>query len=59
LYQVSPVSRSISKDVLELVYTPGVAEVCREIKDHPEKVDTLTFRARAVAIVSDGSMLDS
>jgi malic enzyme len=30
-----------------------------EIKDHPEKSDILTFRARAVAIVSDGSMLDS
>jgi malic enzyme len=30
-----------------------------EIKEHPGMEDVLTFRARAVAIVSDGSMLNS
>jgi len=34
-----------------------VAEVCKEIQERPEMVDILTLRARAVAIVSDGSML--
>ncbi len=29
--------------------------MCNEIKDHPEQADVLTFRARAIAIVSDGS----
>ncbi len=52
-------SKSINRDILSLAYTPGVAEVCKEIKEHPEKCDVLTFRARAVAVVSDGSMLDS
>ena len=33
--------------------------MCNEIKDHPEQADVLTFRARAIAIVSDGSVLDS
>lgn len=42
-----------------MAYTPGVAEVCKEIKLHPEMEDVLTFRGRAVAVVSDGSMLDS
>jgi len=30
-----------------------------EIKDQPSRVDDLTFRRRTVAIVSDGSMLNS
>jgi hypothetical protein len=29
------------------------------LKEYPEKVDAVTFRGRAVAIVSDGSMLGS
>lgn len=28
-----------------------------ELFDHPEAADVLTFRARSVAVVSDGSML--
>jgi hypothetical protein len=30
-----------------------------EILNNPKRADTLTFRGRAVAIVSDGSMLNS
>ena len=59
LYQISPVNKSVNRDILSLAYTPGVGEVCLEIQNHPEKADYLTFRGRAVAIVSDGSMLDS
>jgi len=35
LYQISPVNKSISRDILSLAYSPGVGEVCMEIKDHP------------------------
>ncbi len=35
LYQISPLSRSINKDIISLAYTPGVGDVCLEIKDHP------------------------
>jgi malate dehydrogenase (oxaloacetate-decarboxylating) len=59
LYHISPLSRAINKDILSLAYTPGVAEVCMEIKENPASSDQLTFRSRAVAVVSDGSMLDS
>jgi len=36
-------------------YTPGVAEPCKEIKEHPEKVFEYTNKANFVAIVSDGT----
>lgn len=43
------------KHDLSLVYTPGVAEVCKIIaKDH-EKAYDLTIKGNTVAIVSDGS----
>jgi len=40
---------------LSLVYTPGVAQVCREIAQNPEKAYDLTIKNNSVAIVSDGS----
>ncbi len=40
---------------LDLVYTPGVAEPCREIADDREKVYDYTTRGNLVAVVSDGS----
>ena len=52
-------NKSINRDILSLAYSPGVGEVCLELKENPQKVDALTFRGRAVAIVSDGSMLGS
>jgi len=51
------VSKTEIKDKkdLSLIYTPGVAEVCRIIdKDH-EKAYELTIKGNTVAIVSDGS----
>jgi malate dehydrogenase (oxaloacetate-decarboxylating) len=40
---------------LSLAYTPGVAEVCKEIAEHPETVDDYTIKGHTVAIVTDGS----
>ncbi len=43
------------KHDLSLLYTPGVAEVCRRIAADPEQVYELTIKQNTVAVVSDGS----
>ncbi|MFB6242352.1 MAG: NADP-dependent malic enzyme, partial [Candidatus Nanosalina sp.] len=40
---------------LDLVYTPGVAEPCREIDEDREKVYDYTTKGNLVAVVTDGS----
>lgn len=40
---------------LALLYTPGVAEPCRDIAAHPEMVYEYTGKGNLVAVVSDGS----
>jgi malate dehydrogenase (oxaloacetate-decarboxylating)(NADP+) len=40
---------------LSLAYTPGVAEVCREIEAKPEEVFRYTSRGNLVAVVSNGT----
>jgi malate dehydrogenase (oxaloacetate-decarboxylating) len=40
---------------LSLVYTPGVADVCKQIAEQPDKVNSLTSRGNMVAIVTDGT----
>ncbi|PSG99862.1 MAG: NAD-dependent malic enzyme [Nanohaloarchaea archaeon SW_4_43_9] len=40
---------------LNLVYTPGVAEPCREIAENEEEVYSYTSKGNLVAVVSDGS----
>lgn len=45
------------RSILSLVYTPGVAEACREINQDPLRSFELTPRGNTVAIVSDGSDL--
>ena len=45
----------LHKALLPLVYTPGVAEVCRAIADKPELTYTHTLKGRTVAVISDGS----
>ncbi len=40
---------------LAMAYTPGVAEPCREIHDHTEKVWEYTARGNLVAVVSNGT----
>ncbi|MFB6100084.1 MAG: NADP-dependent malic enzyme [Candidatus Nanohalobium sp.] len=43
------------REDLELVYTPGVAEPCREIAEDKEKAYDYTSKGNLVAVVSDGS----
>ena len=43
-----------SKD-LSLVYSPGVAEPCKEIFEHPERIYDYTIKGNIVAVVTDGS----
>ncbi len=45
----------LNNEDLSLVYTPGVAEVCKEIKEHPDCVYSLTSKANMIAVVTDGS----
>ncbi len=44
-----------TRDALSMAYTPGVARVCQAIAADKSKVDTLTIKHNAVAVVSDGS----
>ena len=44
-----------TRDDLSMVYTPGVARVCRAIEADPEASFALTIRENTVAVVSDGS----
>jgi malate dehydrogenase (oxaloacetate-decarboxylating) len=43
------------RDDLNLVYTPGVAEPCKEIDEDEEKAYNYTTKGNMVAVVSDGS----
>ena len=43
------------RDDLSMAYTPGVARVCTEIEQHPERVHELTIKKNTVAIVTDGT----
>lgn len=52
---VTPTVSVTSKADLSLVYTPGVAQVCREVAKNPEESFNLTMRGRSVAVISDGS----
>jgi malate dehydrogenase (oxaloacetate-decarboxylating) len=42
-------------DDFAIWYTPGVAEVCKDIYQHPEKVYEHTNKGNMVAVVSDGT----
>ncbi len=46
-----------TREDLSTAYTPGVAAVCHEIHQHPERVYDLTIKRNTVAIVSDGSAI--
>ena len=46
-----------SKEVLSLAYSPGVAEVSREIARDPNLAREYTLKRNTVAIVSDGSAI--
>lgn len=40
---------------LSIVYTPGVAEVCKTIYDEPKLAYNLTTKRNSVAVITDGS----
>ncbi len=42
---------------VRMIYTPGVATVCREIHAHPEKVYAYTSLGETVAIVTNGTAI--
>ncbi len=42
-------------DDLSVLYTPGVAEVCKEISKNKKNVYTHTIKSRTVAVITDGS----
>src|SRR5437773_5284606 len=46
-----------TRNTLSMVYTPGVARVCRAIHQDRDKVFAFTARANSVAVVSDGSAI--
>jgi malate dehydrogenase (oxaloacetate-decarboxylating) len=45
----------LTKHNLPVIYTPGVAELSREIAKNKKRVYDLTWKSNSVAIVSDGS----
>ncbi len=45
----------VTKELLPLLYTPGVAEACLVIKDLPEEVYNLTGKSNTVAVITDGT----
>lgn len=44
-----------SSEDLSLLYTPGVAAPCLEIKNNPKTVYDYTIKSNTIAVVSDGS----
>src|SRR5215212_189156 len=44
-----------TRDDLSMVYTPGVALVCRAIASDPERAFNLTIKRNTVAVISDGT----
>src|SRR3989449_8707440 len=53
--QVSPTKPFKNQRDLSLAYTPGVAEPCREIAQHPESVYSYTAKGNLMAVVSNGT----
>jgi len=45
----------VTQTDLSLAYTPGVAELCREIHESPDKIWVHTSRGNLVAVVSNGT----
>lgn len=49
--------RKITDSNLQLIYTPGVAAVCKEIFNHPDLKYELTTKGNNVAIITDGTRI--
>lgn len=44
-----------NKTDLGMAYTPGVADVCKEISAHEEEADIYTMKGKTLAVITDGS----
>lgn len=53
--EVAAKVRLADRDDLSVVYTPGVAEPCKEIKNDKDLSFEYTWRGNAVAVVTDGT----
>jgi len=53
--EVIPTKSTATQRDLSMAYTPGVAEPCLMIKDHPDDVYTYTAKGNLVAVVSNGT----
>lgn len=53
--EITPRVEIHNQQDLSLAYTPGVADVCLEIVNHPEKSFDLTRRHNTVAVITDGT----
>jgi malate dehydrogenase (oxaloacetate-decarboxylating) len=54
--KISVISKQkVTPENLSLLYTPGVAEPCKEIEQNPELSYKYTARGNMIAVVSDGS----
>ena len=53
--EVCPKVAIKNRDDLSMVYTPGVARICRAIADDHSKMYSLTIKRNTVAVVTDGS----
>ncbi|MEA2036332.1 MAG: NADP-dependent malic enzyme [Nanoarchaeota archaeon] len=53
--EVRPKVKLKTKRDLSLAYTPGVAQVCREIAKDKDKAYKYTIKSNTVAVVTDGS----
>ncbi|HWQ62002.1 MAG TPA: NADP-dependent malic enzyme [Negativicutes bacterium] len=52
---VAPKARLKNRQDLSILYTPGVAEPCKEIKLNPDLSFEITCRGNMVAVVTDGT----
>lgn len=52
---VAPKVKVTNKEELSLAYSPGVAEPCKDIHEHPEKVYDYTMKNNTIAVISDGT----
>src|SRR3954471_7158943 len=44
-----------TRDDLSMAYTPGVARVCKAIRDEPDRAFRYTIKRNSVAVVTDGT----
>jgi malate dehydrogenase (oxaloacetate-decarboxylating) len=54
-FSITPKMPLADKEALSLLYTPGVAEPCRQINENPESIYDYTAKGNLVAVVTDGT----